>query len=92
MSFFIIPSGESYCNDRSKEFSENKNIYESVFYYGNKKIMPLHIDKGHIESRAIRERLHIESYCVVMIMCWNNYIAHEPAMTNGKEKNVGWSR
>ena len=28
MFFFIIPSGESYCNDRSKEFSENKNIYE----------------------------------------------------------------
>ena len=38
MFFFIIPSGESYCNDRSKEFSENKNIYERrAFYYGNYK-------------------------------------------------------
>jgi len=38
MFFFIIPSGESYCNNRSKEFSENKNIYERrAFYYGNYK-------------------------------------------------------
>ena len=38
MSFFIIPSGESYCNDRHKVFRESKNIYERmVFYYGNYK-------------------------------------------------------
>ena len=30
MFLFIIPSGESYCNDRSKEFSENKNIYDAA--------------------------------------------------------------
>ena len=50
--FFIIPSGESYCNDRSKEFSENKNIYERrTFYYGNY--------KNHAAS--CRQRPHRES-------------------------------
>ena len=52
MFFFIIPSGESYCNDRSKEFSENKNIYERrAFYYGNY--------KNHAAS--CRQRPHRES-------------------------------
>ncbi len=52
MFFFIIPSGESYCNDRSKEFSENKNIYERrTFYYGNY--------KNHAAS--CRQRPHRES-------------------------------
>ena len=52
MFFFIIPSGESYCNDRSKEFSENKNIYERrAFYYGNY--------KNHATS--CRQRPHRES-------------------------------
>ena len=31
MSFFIIPSGESYCNDRSKKFSVSKNIGKSNY-------------------------------------------------------------
>ena len=30
MSFFIIPSGESYCNDRSKEFSKSRNTLKSI--------------------------------------------------------------
>ena len=52
MFFFIIPSGESYCNNRSKEFSENKNIYERrAFYYGNY--------KNHATS--CRQRPHRES-------------------------------
>ena len=55
-SFFIIPSGESYCNDRSKEFSENKNIYERrAFYYGNYKNYAASCRKGRTESRAISD-------------------------------------
>ena len=30
MFFFIIPSGESYCNDRSKEFSKSRNTLKSI--------------------------------------------------------------
>ena len=28
--FFVISSGESYCNDRSKEFSKSRNILKSI--------------------------------------------------------------
>ena len=32
MFFFIIPSGESYCNDRSKEFSKSGNLEIEKWY------------------------------------------------------------
>ena len=65
MFFFIIPSGESYCNDRSKEFSENKNIYERrAFYYGNYKnhafVVCTHIDKSHIHNHIIWSSVSLE--------------------------------
>ena len=58
MFFFIIPSGESYCNDRSKEFSETKNIYERrPSIMATTRIMPLHVGKGRTESRAISDTI-----------------------------------
>ena len=56
MSFFIIPSGESYCNDRSKEFSENKNIYERRFLYYGKLITEFACDSLFVSEKSHRRK------------------------------------
>ena len=55
MFFFIIPSGESYCNDRSKEFSEKIFMRGGPSIMATTRIMPLHVGKGRTESRAISD-------------------------------------
>ena len=52
MFFFIIPSGESYCNDRSKEFSEKIFMRGGPSIMATTRIMPLHVGKGRTESRT----------------------------------------
>ena len=61
MFFFIIPSGESYCNDRSKEFSEKIFMRGGPSIMATTRIMPLHVGKGRTESRAIRQNPLTES-------------------------------
>ena len=52
MFFFIIPSGESYCNDRSKEFSENKNIYITNLLYAGVDPKTVQYLAGHENSKT----------------------------------------
>ena len=70
MFFFIIPSGESYCNDRSKEFSEKIFMRGGPSIMATTRIMPLHVGKGRTESRAISDII--------------DYVANPQKTDNGK--------